>query len=283
MLTCFLFGVGLVARYPTVSVTPDLRSGETILHFAVRQYHSVLLQALLSSKTLPFWLPMNSHGEDVLDVALLDKAVVQMILDHALHMKKDDMLSPSFSSLGNKLLINLMKLSQHYPEVVAHFLQRFGIDEVRQAEDLNVHEHTRTKLEKQLRYTYHHEEGLYFGPHNDTLEREGLVNGSMNSVPDAKFWPFQLLRFGKKYTFSSSISGGRLTLMPRVISIPMIAAGVPKESVKELHTSGKPVVARNSFSYSALHYFLKADSPMLFGRYSFTLVFLGKGHESHAF
>ena len=271
----FLMTKAMVAKYPLVTVNPEITTGETLLHFAVRQYHTVLLKVLLATNGPKFWLPINAKNEDALDLALLDKAIVQMIMDHAIDMKKTNKLAGAFSSLRNKLIVNLMKLSMHYPEVVANFLQRFGLDEVRLSEDLKMHEKARAQLERKTQYTYHHEEGLFFGPHNATLENEGIAQGATESIPSATFWPMQLIRFGKRHKFISQASGGgggRLTLMPRVAMIPRIAGIVPGVKMTDLSglTSkklgkGHGAAAHLDWSNSILHFFLKADSPILFG------------------
>jgi hypothetical protein len=61
----------------------------------------------------------------------MDRTAVQIILEHAISAKNTkggSRLSPAFSELNNNLLVNIITLSMHYPDLVARFLDDYGVD-----------------------------------------------------------------------------------------------------------------------------------------------------------
>lgn len=150
----FVLTKEMVTRFPYVIFASNY-DGTTLLHVAAGASEaagqegrsmSTLLTILLNAKTPKFWLPMDHVGQDPLRIAAsvkMDRTAVQIILEHAILTKNEkggSRLSPAFSTLNNNLLVNLISLSMHYPDLVGRFLDDYGVDKAELSFEKSEHE-----------------------------------------------------------------------------------------------------------------------------------------------
>lgn len=155
----FVLTKEMVARFPFVIFACN-RWGTTLLHISAGAAEkngqegrsmSTLLTILLNAKTPRFWLPVNHQGDDPLRIAAsfkMDRTAVQIILEHAIKMKNEkggSRLSPAFSTLNNNLLVNIISLSMHYPDLVGRFLDEYGVDKAVLTFENSEHERSQIK------------------------------------------------------------------------------------------------------------------------------------------
>eukprot|EP00911_Craspedida_sp_UC1_P002945 UC1_evm1s2148 len=96
----------------------------------MRSEDDALLEILLSAQLPRFWLPANARGEDALEVAVQIKSrtCVRLILDHLIAVKAEGRLA-ALPASGNRFLLNLLHITRDMDDLVASFLQGFGLDE----------------------------------------------------------------------------------------------------------------------------------------------------------
>jgi len=284
----FVLTKEMVARFPYVVYSANY-DGTTLLHVAAGASEtagqegrsmSTLLSILLNAKTPKFWLPIDHVGQDPLRIAAsvkMDRTAVEILLTHAIRMKNEkggSRLSPAFSTLNDNLLVNLITLSMHYPDLVAKFLDDYGVDKAELSFEKSEFERRHIhNILKNTGYRFQADEQLFFGPESSLLgmDSEGLVVGRKEKRMRAIDWPMELKRIHDGQFFKNrhaddfkSQHSPRMTLVPMFIGIPLVAGTLPR-SVCERISPGVAHTPESCIRMSMLHSFVMANDPSLFG------------------
>lgn len=205
-----------------------------------------LLTCILGANLRRFWLPCDANQSDPLSVAVevSNRRCVELLFEKIVEAKLEGRLAP-LPTRHNRFLRNVLDLAKDFPDIVARFLQSFGLDDA----PAEVGDFVK------LRDPFH------------PIEKSMDIVGSASRAP-RDLWPMTFREYNTKqsivfrlFTPQRDVNVGTRkmvtqALVPAYISIPEVAGILPP--VENLEG---PLDVQNSM----LHQLLRAGDARLFG------------------
>eukprot|EP00045_Choanoeca_perplexa_P018224 m.282627 g.282627 ORF g.282627 m.282627 type:complete len:1666 (-) comp17752_c0_seq11:672-5669(-) len=134
----------MVKRHPYVVNCPGV-NGNTPMHLAMQKRRPELLKVLLGAPVPRCWLPLNDFGFDPLSY-YENFTCARLLLNHLVRCKQEQRLCP-LPITNDRSLRSIIKLARRYPELVASFLQEFGLE-------ASVHHHEEVEAQREPEFLW---------------------------------------------------------------------------------------------------------------------------------